>query len=99
MARHKVRIQPLAYDDLRQARNWYRQHNADLPKRLSQQVKLSVERIRELPLAHAIRYKNVRIASINVFPYAIHYLLKENTVIIIAIHHTAISPKKWKDRL
>ncbi len=96
MKRYKVRILPSAYNDLTHARDWYRQHNPILPKRLSEQVNLSVERIRENPFAHTIRYKEVRIANLNIFPYAIHYLLDESTVTIIAIHHTAISPEKWR---
>jgi len=99
MKQYKVRLLPSAYDDLKHAREWYRQHNPLLPKRLTQQVNLSVARIRETPFAHAIRYKEVRVVNINVFPYAIHYLLTDNTVVIIAIHHTAISPEKWIDRL
>lgn len=99
MKRYKVRILPSAYRDLREARSWYRQHNSELPKRLALQVKLSIERIRQTPFAYTIRYQEVRIANVNVFPYAIHYFLQEDTVIIIAIHHTALNPEKWKDRL
>jgi hypothetical protein len=80
-------------------RDWYRQHSLLLPKRLSPQVNISVERIGLTPFAHAIRYHEVRIANLNIFPYAIHYFLEENTVIITAIHHAAISPDKWLKRL
>jgi plasmid stabilization system protein ParE len=99
MKRYKVRILPSAYNDLKSARSWYRQHSPLLPKRLSQLVNRSIERIRQTPFAHAVRYQEVRIANINIFPYAIHYFLEENTIIIIAIHHTAISPDEWMKRL
>jgi hypothetical protein len=39
-----------------------------------------------------------RIAHVAIFPYAIHYFIKNNTIIIIAIHHTAINPDKWLKR-
>jgi len=99
MKHYKIRLLPSAYNDLKQARSWYRQHNPVLPKRLSQQINISIERIGENPFAHAIRYKEVRIANINIFPYAVHYLIDEHIVIIVAIHHTAISPEKWNERL
>jgi hypothetical protein len=101
MKRYNVSILPSAYNDLKQTRDWYRQHNHDLPKQLTQQVNLSIECIRTAPFAYAIRYKDIHIANINVFPYAIHYFIIENTstVIVIAIHHTAISPDKWKHRI
>lgn len=99
MKRYKVRILPSAYNDLRQARSWYRQHNSDLPKRFSQQVTITVSRIKETPLAYAVRYKDVHIANVNIFPYAVHYIIFGETILIIAIHHTALSPAKWYERL
>ena len=68
MQRYKVRILPSAQNDLVQARKWYRQHNPGLPKRFIQQLNLSVERIQKAPFVYAIRYAEVRIANINIFP-------------------------------
>jgi plasmid stabilization system protein ParE len=99
MRRYRVRILPSAYNDLSEARNWYRQHNPDLPKRFLTQVNLSIDRIRQSPYAYAIRYKQVHIANVNIFPYAIHYLITEETIVVIAIHHSAMSPDKWYERL
>jgi hypothetical protein len=100
MKRYKVHLISAAYHDLNDARNWYRKINPELPKKLNQQVKLSVERIRSLPTAYATRYHNVRIANIAVFPYAIHFIIEApDTIIIIAVHHTAINPDKWLKRL
>ena len=99
MNRRKVKIIPAAYADLKEARDWYREQQADLPKRFTLQVKVTIERLRTLPVSNAIRYKGVRIANIPVFPYAIHYLLENEKIIILAIHHTAINPSGWEERL
>ena len=94
MRRYKVRILPSAQNDLVLARNWYKQHNPGLPKRFIQQVNLSVERIREAPFVYAVRYEGVRIANINIFPYAIHYFIDELTsvVVIISLFHLHRKP-------
>jgi plasmid stabilization system protein ParE len=101
MRRYKIRLLPSANDDLKNARNWYKQHNALLPGKFKQQVQDGIERIKVNPYAFAVRYKNVHIAKLNIFPYAIHYLVNEEaeTVIVLAIHHTALSPEKWQNRL
>jgi hypothetical protein len=65
-----------------------------LPKKLTKEVKKTIGHLRETPFACAIRYKNIRIANLNIFPYPIHYFLREETVVVIAIHHTAINPEK-----
>lgn len=45
------------------------------------------------------QYKNVQIRFISRFPYGIHYVVKENTIVIIAVFHTSLSPKNWSKRV
>ncbi len=45
------------------------------------------------------RYKKVQIRFISRFPYGIHYVVKENTIVIIAVFHTSLSPKNWSKRV
>lgn len=33
------------------------------------------------------------------FPYGIHYIVKENTIVVIAVFHTSLSPKNWTKRI
>lgn len=76
MARFRLLLISAAYADLKEARNWYRGKSPQLSKRFSQQVNITMEQIRSFPTAHAIRYKDVRIANIAIFPYAVDFLLK-----------------------
>jgi hypothetical protein len=99
MKEYKARLLPAAYNDLQEARSWYQQINTELPKQFSHQLQITITKIRALPTAHAVRYKQVRIANLPVFPYAVHFLIETDFVIILAIHHTAIDPDKWKKRL
>ena len=45
------------------------------------------------------RYKNVKIHFIARFPFGIHYVIKENDIIVIGIFHTSRSPKNWNKRI
>jgi plasmid stabilization system protein ParE len=98
MKQYKICIIPAAYNDLQQARNWYRTQNPELPRRFNQQLKITMERLRSRPAVYGVRYKDVRIANIAVFPYAVHYIIEPGTVIVLAVHHTAIDPAKWTQR-
>lgn len=95
MKQYKIRVIPAAYNDMKEARAWYRSKNPQLPKRFSQQVKITMEQIRSWPTAHAVRYKDVRIANVAVFPYAVHFIIEADTIIVLAVHHSAIDPGKW----
>jgi plasmid stabilization system protein ParE len=98
MKRCKIRVIDAAHTDMREARAWYRAKNPQLPRRFTQQVKIVMERIRNRPGVHAVRYQDVRIANLAIFPYAVHYLVEGDTVIVLAVHHTAIDPAKWAER-
>ena len=62
---------------------------------LAQDIKAAILRLKERPTVHAIRYKNVRIARPDVFPYAIHFYIDElsHTIVITAIVHNSRNPK------
>ena len=99
MKRYKIYLTPEARNDLKEARAWYRKKNPSLPKRFMQQVKITLDNLSTLPTTHTVRYKEVRFAQVAVFPYAIHYLVEDGDINIIAVRHTAINPEKWTDRL
>jgi hypothetical protein len=54
--------------------------------------KNAILQILKNPGAYAIRYKNIRIAHITTFPYAIHFLTEDNTIIITAIIYDRRDP-------
>ena len=83
---HKYHIISPARNEFNLAREWYKgQGVRGLSNRFAQAVKGCIDKIRINPYAHAIRYKNVRIAHTDKFPYAIHFYLDEDTIIITSI--------------
>ena len=97
---YKVVILPLAKNDIEQAVDWYQQIQNKLGKRFTAEVRKKVKFIRKNPKATAIRYKNVRTALLDKFPFLIHYVVDDagKTIIIAAVFHTSLNPDIWDKR-
>ena len=72
---YKTIIQLEAAKDFKKAKLWYKRTKvAGLPQRFSNAVRTTITNLQKYPTAYAVRYKNVRIAHTEKFPYAIHFL-------------------------
>lgn len=80
--------------DIKEAKDWYRLQVKGLEKRFAKDIKAAILRLKDRPTVHAIRYKNVRIAHPDVFPYAIHFYVDElsQTIVITGIVHNSRNP-------
>lgn len=97
---YKSIILPLAKEDIREAAKWYNKQQKGLGKRFTAEVREKAHFIRQNPKASNMRYKNVRTAILNVFPFMIHYTIdeKDKTIIVSAVLHTSRNPELWKNR-
>lgn len=86
--------------DIKEAKEWYRLQVKGLEKRFAKDIKTAILRIKDRPSVHAIRYKNIRIAHPDVFPYAIHFYIDEpaDQIVITAIVHNHRSPRYPQQR-
>jgi len=67
-----------------EAKKWYKQQQPGLDKKFSASIKEAIVRLHNNPEVFAVRYKNVRIAHTNTFPFSIHfYVDKINHLIVI----------------
>lgn len=96
----QVLILPSAKRDVQDARKWYSQFNKELPVRFKDDLRIIIEGLKVHPSTHSLRYKNIRLANLKNFPYAVHYFIKDDfSVVIIAVYHTAVDPARWNERL
>jgi plasmid stabilization system protein ParE len=84
---------------VRQAKQWYRGQSPALPKRFDNDLKATVEQLRLRPLTHAVRYNNVRIANLKIFPYAVHYVVENSAILVFAVFHSASNLENWMKRI
>ena len=89
-----------ALADLKGAKAWYNNQQKGLGKRLGKAVKGTIDTVKIRPQVHSIRYRNIRIANVEIFPYAVHYYFNEQTglIAITAILHTSRRPGLAQDR-
>lgn len=101
MKKYKVVVLQLAKDDIREARWWYNRQQPGLGKRLTQDMAATLRKIASNPTSFSVRYKQVRLAHFDRFPYAAHFYIDENTdtVYVIAILHISRHPDTPNDRL
>lgn len=91
-------IAKAAEKDLHEAFSWYEEKETLLGRRFEQSVKGAVESVQNNPYQFPIRYGETRVCFLQAFPYGIHYRVRQNKIVIVAVFHTSMSPVRWKQR-
>jgi plasmid stabilization system protein ParE len=91
---------PSARIDIDEAANWYQQAKVGLGRKFTSEIRKKIEFICKNPQAIAFRYKTIRTATLDSFPFLIHYQVDSHskTIIIIAVLHTSRNPEIWNER-
>jgi len=84
-----------AYKDFDKATGYYFDIQKSLAKKFNSDFKTVSKYISKNPKKIQVRYNNVRVVFLKKFPYAIHYTFENNTIIILAIFHTAMDDEQW----
>ncbi len=96
---YKLRLQPEARDDIREARLWYEKQRAGLGGEFVQEVEAALGAVRTNPARFSLVYKHFRRALLHRFPYGIVFAVTDDTVQIIACLHARRDPDSWLDRV
>ena len=94
-------IRPEAEADLSRAAEWYEIRSQGLGNAFLDEANRFLESSRRTPRQFKIRYKkhNLRWGLLNRFPYKVVYLLKDETIHVIAVTHAARHHSVWKKRV
>lgn len=91
--KYKTIVQFEAAQDFKEAQLWYKRTEvSELSQRFANAVKTAIINLQKHPAAYAVRYKNVRIAHTDKFPYAIHFFIEDNLIVITAIIYAGRNP-------
>lgn len=93
---YKVKILQPAKHDIKQAATWYNSKQDGLGKRFTKELRKKISLIKDNPEISAIRFDNVRVAVLDVFPFVVHYIFDGSAILIVGIYHTSLSPNKWR---
>jgi plasmid stabilization system protein ParE len=94
-----IRYHPLFDSDVREAAAWYEDRNSSLGDRFVSAVSESVHNIIRDPERFAVTRLGVRYVQTHRFPYVVLFDVVDETLIFLAVLHTARSIEKWRERL
>ncbi|HUP63400.1 MAG TPA: type II toxin-antitoxin system RelE/ParE family toxin [Thermoanaerobaculia bacterium] len=94
----RVIIRPLAKQDIREARAWYREISAFLAEDFVDAVDDAIELARDRPLAFQLVHRAFRRVLLRRFPYALFYYADESRLVIVAVLHQARDPRTLQER-
>ena len=66
---------------------YYDEISSELADRFHKDFKKTIDIIESNPLLYQIRYRNIRIANFNNFPYSIHFIVKNELIFVLTILH------------
>jgi hypothetical protein len=96
----KLTLAAEVFDDLQQNIDWYNEKQPGLGKRFYQSVQTQISRIKKTPYSIAVRYEDIRCATVKGFPFLIHYRIYPElaNIRVIAVFSTDRDPEKPKMR-
>jgi plasmid stabilization system protein ParE len=83
----KLTILPAALGDLAYIADWYDQHTESLCDAFLKAVDGALNQLVQSPFQYQIVYRQFRRAPVKRFPYALYYLVSEDTIAVAACIH------------
>lgn len=96
---YRLRLQPEARDDIREARLWYDEQRAGLGREFVEEVETVLGAIRTNPARFTVVYRHFRRALLHRFPYGIVFAVTDETVQVVPCLHARRDPGTWRDRV
>lgn len=73
---------------IKEVSEYYAEISIPLKDRFEVELTKSIELLFINPLHHQVRYRKIRIAFTEVFPYGIHYIVENEYIYVLKILHT-----------
>ena len=92
-------VRPEAEREIQEAFNWYEEQSEGLGLEFLRAADACLSVVQRNPSAFKSVHKQVRRALLRRFPYMLFYLVKEDTIIVLACFHVKRSPADWQRRV
>ena len=99
MKQYRLEAEAAVELDVEAAFEWYEAEEPNLGFEFLEQLRIGYRRILESPLAYQELRSSVRRALTRQFPYAIYFSIEGETILILAVLHTARDPAQWQHRV
>jgi plasmid stabilization system protein ParE len=88
-----VRLRRKAISDISRIRVWYRKIDPSLENRFVRSLNEGLDRIEAHPFGYQAVYRNTRRVLLDKFPYSVYYLIRDESVIVLAVLHHKRNPE------
>ena len=85
--------------DVESAFDWYEAEEQGLGLEFLEQLRAAYLRILGNPLGYQELRSGIRRALTRHFPYAVYFSIEDDTILILAVLHTARDPAEWQRRI
>jgi len=85
--------------DIESSYAWYESEERGLGLEFLEELRAAYLRILENPLGYQALRSGIRRALTRQFPYAVYFSIEGDTILIVAVLHTARDPAEWQRRL
>ena len=96
---YQLRISSAAETDIREAYEYYETCRQGLGQDFILCIEASLNKITKNPNRYPVVHKNIHRILVKRFPFGIFFVLKENTIAVLAVMHGSRNPRKWKVRM
>jgi len=87
-----------AEDEITEAALWYEGRREGLGVEFLEEVERTFQRIEENPRLYQVVHLDIRRANLRRFPYSVYYVVHQDHVGVMAVHHNSRDPRRWKWR-
>ena len=98
MKHYRLEAEGAVEFDIESAFSWYEAEEPGLGPEFLEQLGLVYRRILENPLGHEEQRSGIRRGLMRQFPYAVYFSIEDETILILAVLHTARNPAEWQLR-
>lgn len=95
---HRVIVRLIAETDIVEAARWYELRDQGLGAEFIRAVDACIAAIERNPRQYPVVYENIRRTLLRKLPFAIFYLVENESIVILACLHTKRHPSVFKAR-
>lgn len=95
---YSLRLISKAENDVADAIEWYLGISAKVAADFLEELSTSFELLKTFPEAFPIVHLDLRMYVLRRFPYKVVYLVSEQVIVVHAVSHHKLEPKKWQQR-
>ncbi len=96
---YKLRIRAAAEADIQDAYNYYETCQKGLGQDFILCIESALEKIVKNPDHYPVVHRRIYRILVERFPFGIFFIVKENTLIVLAVLHASRNPRCWKTRV